>query len=396
MPLIHLSWRNLMAKPLATLLSLLLLVLGVSIISLLLLLNQQFSDTFNRNIRGIDMVVGAKGSPLSLILSAVYHIGNPTGNIPLSEAEPLLRHRLVKRGIPLAYGDNYQGYRILGTDTSYVAHYAARLAQGRLWESPFEVTLGATAAARLGLALDETFYGAHGVSGAADIHEDHPYLVVGILAPTGTVIDQLILTSVASVWDIHAKPDAPADSSARELTALLLQFRNPAMGFITLTPYINQQTPMQAALPAIEINNLLNKLLPVALKTGQGIAVAIMVISAISVFISLYNSLKERRYELALMRSLGASRWQMLWLLLLEGGLLAAVGGALGLLVSRLGLWLLNVAVASDYHYDFMRLAPLEAEGWLWLATLGTGLVAAALPGLQAFSLNISETLAEG
>ena len=385
-----------MAKPLSTLLSLLLLVLGVSIISLLLLLNQQLSQTFNQNIRGIDMVVGAKGSPLTLILSAVYQIENPTGNIPLAEAEPLLRHPLVKRGIPLAYGDNYQGYRIMGTDTNYVAHYQGRLAEGRLWEAPFEVTLGATAAARLGLRVGDTFYGAHGVSGSDDVHEDHPYEVVGILAPAGTVIDQLLLTSVASVWGIHAKPGQAPDSASQELTALLLQFRNPAMGFITLSRFINQETSMQAALPAIEINRLLNKLLPIALRTGQGIAIAIMVISAISVFISLYNSLKERRYELALMRSLGASRPQLLLLLLLEGGLLAALGGLLGLGVSRLGLWLLNATVVAGYHYDIAQLALLPAEGWLWLATLATGLLAAALPGLQAFRLDISQTLAEG
>ncbi|RMG63622.1 MAG: ABC transporter permease, partial [Bacteroidetes bacterium] len=382
MRLLHLSWQNLLAKPLSTLLSLLLLVLGVSIISLLLLLNQQLTANFNQNIRGIDMVVGAKGSPLSLILSAVYHIENPTGNIPLAEAEPLLRHPLVQRGIPLAYGDNYEGYRILGTDSSYLAHYGASLAQGRAWEAPFEVTLGATAAARLGLAVGDSFYGAHGVAGSDDVHEDHPYRVVGLLGATGTVVDQLILTGVESVWDIHAKPGETADTSARELTALLLQFRNPAMGFITLTRYINQQTSMQAALPAIEINRLLNKLLPIALNTGKGMAFAIMLISAISVFISLYNSLKERRYELALLRSLGASRPQLLLLLLLEGGLLAALGGGLGLIFSRLGLWLLNATIVADYHYDMLQWAPLPAEGWLWLATFLIGLLAALIPGL--------------
>jgi len=120
--------------------------MGVGIISLLLLMNKQVDEQFKKNIKGIDMVVGAKGSPLQLILSAVYHIDNPTGNIKKAEADRLAKHPLVKKSIPMAYGDNLKGYRILGTDTSYVSHYKGVVAQGRLWSQTMEATVGAVAA----------------------------------------------------------------------------------------------------------------------------------------------------------------------------------------------------------------------------------------------------------
>ncbi len=203
MNLLSLSWSNLLAKPLSTALSLLLLTLGVAIISLVLLLDQQIQQSFNKNIEGIDMVVGAKGSPLQLILASVYHIDAPTGNIPLEEANGLKKHPLIAKAIPLAYGDNYEGFRIVGTDTSYVNHYEGRLSDGRYWEKPLEAVIGATVAATTNLSVGDHFFGAHGITGTSDVHDEIQYEVVGLLSPSNTVLDQLILTEVASVWAIH-------------------------------------------------------------------------------------------------------------------------------------------------------------------------------------------------
>jgi len=407
MNIFKLSWKNLTVKPLSTVLSLLLLTLGVGIISLLLLLNRQLEAQFNKNIRGIDMVVGANGSPLQLILSSVYHIDFPTGNIPKKEADQLASHPLVKWSIPLAYGDNYQSYRIVGTTHQYAQHYGMELVTGKLWESPLEVTIGATVARELGLNIGDTFYSSHGLTSDDDVHEDKVYQVVGIFEPNNTVVDQLILCSVSSVWAIHEKPKdqtttnqpptqpISADSSQQqEITAMLIGFRNP-MGMISIPRMVNQQTSMQAALPAIEVNRLWD-LLGIGINTLRGIAIAIIVISGISVFISLYNSLKDRKYELALMRSMGASRFKVLILIILEGLILAILGFILGVIVSRAGLLALSGLVASDYHYDISQLNILPEEGVLFLLTLIVGLVAAAIPAIKAFNLNISQTLAEG
>ena len=158
MNILKLSWSNLKVKPLNTFLSLLLLTLGVALVSMLLILNKQLDEQFKRNISGIDMVVGAKGSPLQLILSSVYHIDNPTGNIPLEEAESLLKNPMVKECIPLAYGDSYKGYRIVGSNKDYVSHYGVTLEEGKFWSNEYEVTAGAVVAKNLGLKIGDTFH----------------------------------------------------------------------------------------------------------------------------------------------------------------------------------------------------------------------------------------------
>ncbi len=403
MNLIKLSWNNLIAKPLSTLLSLLLLILGVSIISLLLMLNKQMNDTFLRNIEGIDMVVGAKGSPLQLILSSVYHIDNPTGNIHMDEALGLSRNPIIEKAIPLAYGDSYKSYRIVGTDTSYVNHYQAKIANGRLWEAPFEVTLGTKVARILGLEVGDEFFGSHGLLDDNNVHEVHPYKVVGILSPSNSVLDQLILTGISSVWGVHEEHKGGDEKAhdgeeevievKREITALLVKFRNKGRGLF-MPRMINENTSMQAALPAIEINNLRDNL-GLGIVILQGVALAIIFISGMSVFISLYNALKDRKYEIALMRSMGASRIQLFVMVMLEGLFLALLGLLLGIVASRIGLIALSAYASDNYHYDFAVFVFQPEEFILFFASLGIGLLAATIPAIQAFNTNISQTLAD-
>ena len=138
----RLSWQNLISNPLNTTLSLLLMTFGVGIISLLFLLNNQIEQQLQANLRGVDMVVGSKGSPLQLILSSIYHIDNPTGNIPYSEAIKIDNNSLVDFTIPLSYGDSYNGFRIVGTTHQYPELYEMSLNKGRLWSRNLEVVLG--------------------------------------------------------------------------------------------------------------------------------------------------------------------------------------------------------------------------------------------------------------
>ncbi|MDP5140143.1 MAG: ABC transporter permease, partial [Spirosomaceae bacterium] len=179
----------------------------------------------------------------------------------------------------------------------------------------------------------------------------------------------------------------------REITSALVKFRSP-MGMMTVPRNINENTLMQAALPSIEVNRLF-ELLGVGVSTLRALALAIMLISGISVFVSLYNSLKERRYEMALMLSMGASRLQLFGMLLLEGLILGIVGYVVGLLISRVGIWLVSKQVAESYHFDISQISFQPEEGWLFLAAIGIGLLAAALPSLGIYRLNISETLAD-
>jgi len=397
-----LAWRNIWFKPLNTVLSLILLTASVAIISLLVLLQEQFEKQFSSNIDGIDMVIGAQGSPLQLILSAVYHIDAPTGNIDYAEAKTWMNHPFVEKAIPLAFGDNYRGFRIVGSETSYTEHYGASLQQGKLFEKPFEVVLGSEVAQKMQLTLGDTFVGTHGDAEEGHVHEEHPYVVVGILESTGKVIDNLIVCSIESVWAVHEEHDHDHDHEeddhvhevSSEITAVLIKFKSK-MGLVTWPRLIPQNTKMQGALPAIEINRLFS-LFGIGLQALEYLAYGIMLISGISIFIALYNRLRERKYEFALMRVNGGSRFQLLKLVLLESMFLCLVGFLFGIVLSRIGLMLISTTTDDQFKMAFNPTLILwEKEGLLLLVTIFVGLLAAIIPAVKAYSLNISKTLAD-
>jgi len=206
MNLIKLAWKNIVHDPLTLFLNLVLLTLGIGLINFILLLNTQLKDKFEKNLADIHMVVGAKGSPLQMILNSMYHIDAPTGNISIKEAKPFLRekHPLIAKSVPLSMGDSYRGYRIIGTDHTIIDFYQAEISQGKLWNNLYEVTIGAEVARAQGLQLGSKFNSSHGFVDDEDLAHDHAALtVIGILKETGSVIDQLILVSTESVWAVH-------------------------------------------------------------------------------------------------------------------------------------------------------------------------------------------------
>ncbi|MFT6055058.1 MAG: putative ABC transport system permease protein [Candidatus Endobugula sp.] len=413
MNLFTLSWKYLRDKPLNTFLNVLLMSLGVAIILVLLILNTQLGDSLGKNKRGIDLVVGAKGSPLQLILANVYHIDFPTGNIKLDEAKNLMRNRLIKSSIPLALGDNYRGFRIVGTNHDYVNLYEGSLASGELWQYNLECVIGSKVAQQLELKVGDVFFGAHGMSVPDLEHDEASYKVVGVLAPSGAVLDNLILTNIESVWQVHdhAETDSvdvhdhspvlgsafktglPLGDEEDEITALLLQFRS-AMGAVQLPRMINSNTNMQAASPAFETQRLFS-LLGVGVNMIKSFAYIIIVIAGLSIFISLYNALKDRKYDLAIMRSLGASRTKLFIHVILEGVLITVLGGILGFF---LGHGLVEVLVS---YYDkseeigITGMVIVSNEFTVLVLSVGVGIVAALIPALNAYRTDISKVLAQ-
>ena len=404
----------------------------------MLLLENQLSDKFNKNIKDIDFVLGAKGSPLQLILANVYHIDAPTGNIKVSEAQKIIKNPTVKEAIPLAYGDNYEGWRIVGTTPRYAEFYEVKLKEGKIFQTPFEVTVGSYAAKELGLKLGQTFKSNHGLDKEGEEEEGHDQLftVVGIYEASGTVIDRLILTPVESIWEVHDHGDHEESSHAgivsaeehdaehahedehaheadtldndhahedehmhedehaheedHEVTAYLLIKRLPMAPMIL--PQLVKNTNMQLALPAIEINRL-NENFGIGMSVVKAVAILIMIISFLSVFISLYNALRERQYELAILRTLGGRRIQLFILILLEGFFMVALGLIIGLVLSRVGITLLSDMAKDSFHDEFNAMIFLPEEYYLVGITLGLGVVASLLPALRAFFMDISKTL---
>ena len=417
------AWKNMVYRPLNTALCVSLLLFGVGIISTLLVVQHQIEQKFERDLEGIDLVIGAKGSPLQLVLSAVYHLDAPTGNIKLSEARKIMDNPLVAQAIPLAYGDSYRGYRIVGSTPDYLIKYRAQFAEGRPFKRAMEAVIGANVAEKTGLRKGATFLGTHGEVAQGHVHDDHPYTVVGVLEKTNTVLDRLVLTNIESVWQVHddahgAPPptlathreeghdhdaehnhedghdhaESSLDEEELEITALLLQYKTK-MSAIRMPQLINEQTKLQAVLPALEINRLFY-LLGIGTTTLQLIAGGIVLMAGFSIFFVLYGRLRERQFELALMRSAGYRPGHLFGLLILEGLLLTAVGYLLGWLLSRGGIYLINQRADSDFQFQFSS-AWVPEEGWLLMATLLLGILAAFLPAWRAMRLDVSAILSK-
>lgn len=419
MKLTHLALAYLRQRPLNTLLNSVLLALGVAMIVVLLLFSSQVEERLARDSRGIDLVVGAKGSPLQLILSSIYHIDIPTGNIPLEEANKLKTHPMIRSSTPLALGDSLAGFRIVGSDHSYLTLYGAHVAQGKPWQAPLEAVLGAEVARSTGLKVGDRFVGAHGIGASTSEHKDSPYRVVGVLAPAGSVIDRLVLTGIESVWRVHEhhekqKEAADADQeksrqganhdaetgrehelpeAGREITALLIQYKTP-LAAAMMPRLINSQSTLQAAAPAFETARLLN-MIGFGIDTLRAFAVVLIASSALAMFIALTNALEERRYDLAIMRTLGAgSRWLFL-LILTQGLLLALAGAALGLLLGHLAAEGLGVWFNITKQMAFSGFTWVREEWWLLLIALAVGVLAAVLPALSAYRTDIAKILAK-
>jgi putative ABC transport system permease protein len=391
---LKISWKNLVSKPLSSALNILLIAFGAGILTMLLLASVQISEKLENNSKDIDLVVGAKGSPLQLILSSIYYIDFPTGNIPLKEAMELAHSPFVKRAVPLALGDNYNGVRIVGTDSNFVTLYKLEIAKGKIWQADFETVIGSSVAQAQHLKIGDTFYGAHGLTGNSDVHKAHQYVVKGILQPQGNVTDNLILTNVSSVWKMHDNHEESGGhyEEPKELTSLLIQYRSP-MSVAMFPRMVNETTNMQAASPAQESTRLFS-LIGVGIDTLQWFAVLIMLIAAISVFVNLYNSLKERSYDLAIMRTLGASRNQLFFIVISEGIMLTLAGTLAGIALGHLAIQLIGSYQESS-QARMTGIVLLSDELYLFVAGLGIGIFAAVIPAIQAYRSNISKILSQ-
>lgn len=424
-----LAWKNIWFKPLNTILSILLLTASVAIITVLILVEKQFEEKYQSNLDGVDLVLGAQGSPLQLVLSSVYQVDDPTGNISYDSVKVWMQHPYVKKAIPLAYGDNYVGFKIVGTTPDYIEKYQAKIAEGKVFEHNFEVVVGADVAEKLNLKLGDTFKGTHGSAAEGEVHDHGEYIVVGIASKTGKVIDNLILSNIPTVWQMHHEEgheevaenpahgepghvhdeeehvhtaecnhdahesDMTIDEPNMEITSVLIEFKNK-MGVFMWPNIIAQNTKMQAALPTYQMNRLFD-MFGVGLNALKYLAFGIMLISGISIFIALFNTLKERKAEFALMRVNGAKKHQLLLVVLLESILLCIVGYLFGTILGRVGIVLLSKASESDFKLGFNPMEIIwEKEGLLFGLTLLIGLLAALIPAIKAYTINISKTLA--
>jgi len=473
---LQLVWKNISQQWGSTLLSIILTAFGVAILVSIYITSDTFEKQLDSNSKQVDLVIGAKGSPLQLILSTLYHVDNPTGNIKLAEAEKLMQNPFIEKAVPISLGDNFKGHRIVGTDTSFIGLYELQLAEGKLWNKSYEAVIGSETARKNKLKIGDKVYGAHGLAENAHVHDQHPFAIVGILKPSGSIVDNLLLTNLESVWDIHGigheehdhehedgqdhedghdhehkehshddhvHADHSHDSTAEtnhkhdehehaeeehahekehivaaddslvterprsdvfvksiaddivqdkslEITALLVKFSSPAA--IGVVPkLVNQSTSMQAASPALETARLFS-LMGVGIDSLEILAYVIMIIAGLSVFISLYNALKDRKYDLAIMRTLGASKIKLFTMLIVEGLVITFIGGILGLIIGHIGLYLISTQTSQSA--DFIQAFHIYSKEWLILLTACLiGIIASIIPAVKAYNTTISTIL---
>ncbi len=454
MNLFTISYKYLLARLQNTLLNIIMMAAGVMLITILILASFQIQQRLTADSKNIDAVIGAKGSPLQLVLSTIWHVDIPTGNIDLKLANKISKHPQIKWTIPLALGDNYRSFRIIGSDKKYLKHFNAKFNIGQIWQHPMEVVLGAKTAAETGLKIGDKFYGSHGLVAGGELHANEAYWVVGILEETNTVLDRLIITSLESVWDIHSHDHEEHEQhhdgyehhddheehnqhhdshehhddheehnhhhdshehhdeheehnhhhdnhehhdehrhANEEITALLIGYKN-RLAALSLPRFINQQTSLQAASPAFEITRLI-KLIGVG-KEGILIFGSFLIILALSsILIGLLNSVNQRRYDLAIFRTLGASRQKIFLLVIIEGMIVAFLASMLGLLLGHLALELIGNNTVKGAELGLTGLIFLPEIFRLWLIILFLCLVICVFPAFKAYKTDLQQMLSK-
>jgi len=397
MKTVALAFRYLWSRPLAALLNLLLLTLGLASITFVLLVSEQLDRAFQRDLAGIDLVVGAKGSPMQLILAGVFHIDVAPGNIRLDEVTELGKHPHVAKLIPLSLGDSFRGFRIVGTTPDYAAHYKVKLARGEPWSQTMQAVIGSQVAQGTGLDVGNSFTGNHGLGTDGDAHANAPYRVTGVLAPCGCVIDRLVLTSTESVWQVHEKSmatdeqDLKALQAEREVTMALITYKTP-MAAVSFPRRVNSSTSMQAAAPAIEVTRLL-RMLGVGSEVLRGIGAVLLVTAALSVFIALWNAVHERRADLAMLRMLGASPAKVAALLLCEALWLAVLAALLGLAAGHALTSVVGLMLQAERSFPITGALWVPGELWIPVAAVSVAMLAALIPTVSAYRVDVAQLL---
>ncbi len=428
MSLWKIAWRSIQQRALASAMTAFSMAMGVALVVAVLVIHGVIDQSFRRGAQGYDLIVGAKGSPLELVLSAVYHLGRVPGNISYEAYDELVNGQFaadIQFAIPICLGDSFKRCRVIGTTPDmfdrleYMDGRTYAFAEGRNFqvEAFNEAVIGATAARKTGLKVGDSFTPVRG-SVANRGEEQEPFEVVGILEPTGTPNDQAVFVNIEGFFRLYASPAEDADGTAeaagtgdgkkkarrvvgeipdeqKEVTAVLVVV-NPNMiatRRVALPKLINKQLGIQAVAPSEQIARLLEGIVGNVQLILLILAVMIVVVAGIGIMVSIYNSMSDRRHEIAIIRALGARRATIMVVVLLESILLALGGGAVGLL---LGHGLTGVLAPLIADQTGVSVSPIQFQ--LSELILIPGLIALAaavgyLPAVVAYKTDVAQSL---
>lgn len=392
---IKLSLKNLLVRPGRLFLTVVMLTVGVALSSLSTFIETGLRQGLEKNIRDIDIVVGAKGSPAQLVFSSVYHLSALGGNINRNEVIALAENRLVDNIVEIFFGDSYRSSRIVGTTYDFLDLYDASIQKGRLWNRTFEVVLGSQAALENDINIGDLIYTTHGTDGLGYTHEEFPLVVVGILKPTQLVVDKLILTDLETMWEVHSNQNYGledfSDNKNLEVTAAFIKLKQKNAKMSVLRT-ISQQTHLQAAVPADEYIDI-TKALKIANRVLQNLAALFVILGVISILIFMMSSVKEGMAEIALMRVMGASRNQIFLITILEGFFIGLIVVVFGILIAHLAMGAINPFIVREFGTGISVWSIKETDTVLITSVISMCILATLIPAIIASRTNVSSSL---
>ncbi len=411
-PTLSLAWKSARNRKVTAILS----ILTVAISAILLLgverIRTQAKSSFANTISGTDLIVGGRSGQVNLLLYSVFRIGNATNNIDWKSYQEFSQHRAVKWAIPISLGDSHKGFRVMGTNHSYFEHYRygqkqnLAFSQGREFNGLFETVLGADVAKQLGYEIGSEIIIAHGISDVGfSRHDNLPFKVVGILAPTGTPVDKTVHVSLEAIEAIHVGWESGAnlgnnpaadqlkamDFEPKQITAMMLGLKSKIQTF-ALQRQINtySKEPLSAILPGVALHELWG-MMSVAEQALMAVSVFVVIAGLLGMLSSLLTSLQERRREMAILRAMGARPKHVFSLLILEASSLTFIGIVVGTLALYLILALASPIVQQNYgiNLSIVTLSSYELS-LLGLVQLA-GTVIGFIPAFRAYKQSLSD-----
>jgi putative ABC transport system permease protein len=410
---LRLAWKSLANRRLAAGLLVFSIALSVALLAGVERVRTQTEESFTRAIAGTDLVVGARSGPVSLMLYSVFRIGDATNNIAWKSYEAVAAHPRVAWTVPLSLGDSHRGFRVLGTTPAYFEHYRTgtdrplAFRDGKPFADVFDAVLGAEVAERLGYRVGQSITIAHGTGDASFAeHDDKPFRVVGVLAPTGTAVDRTVHVSLEGIEAIHIDWQGGAqmpglsiapeqarrmDLSPKAITAMLVGVKSKAAVF-QVQRWVNEyrDEPLLAVLPGVALQQVW-RIVGVAERALFLVAAAVAAASLAGLVALHLAALDARRRELAILRALGAPPRAIFGLVIGESFLLTAAGIVLGILVLQAALAIAAPLVETRLGLVLAPGLPSAAEGLLLAAVLVCGTLAGAIPAWRAYRLALTE-----
>lgn len=413
---ITLAARSIWSRRYTALLTILSIATAVLLFLAVENLRQSARASFERTISGTDLIVGARSSPINLVLYSVFQIGDPTNNITWETYEDIASRRDVGWAVPISLGDTHRGYRVVGTTQEYFKRYKyaddrnLTFKGGQPFDDLFDTVLGAQVAKDLGYDMQTSLTLSHGLGATSFVnHDKKPFQVVGILEPTGTPVDRSVYVSVSAIEAIHigwqdGTPTAASHSVSQDrLRALNLQPESVTALLIGATSRIQTlrlqrdlntyaQEPLQAVIPGVALSQLWGTV-SIVERALAVVSAFVVAVGLIGVLTSILTSLNERRREMAILRSVGAKGRTIIGLLVSEAALITLIGAALGVILLYVLMWLLSPYLETRFSISTIQSLPGLTDAYIVIALTLISSFLAFIPALVALKRSLSDGL---